>query len=179
MAIKALWKILAIIIAMLLMIVVPIMHAFESEDRFVKMALLDELDYFLDKISNSGEISPKTYMDFSNSLNRLGYPFDIELKHYKQVYVPVYENPSDFGSFAGEVHRVEELFTDFEIKDTLFPQDGKKQSSYKLQKGDYIVVTAKTDVKSKYQKLRQMLFLTSGGPVFFIRLASVVQNEAY
>lgn len=179
MLVQSLWKILAISLALVLMLIIPMMHGFETEDRFVKLNLLDELDFFLDRISQAGEISKNSYLEFKNSIDSLGYPFDIEIKHYKKIYVPVYDNPVDTNSFKGNIKRVEELYTNSEIIDTLFPKEEKIGKSYIMNKGDFVVVTVKTDVKSKYQKLREMLFLIRTEHNFFARLGSVIKNEAY
>ncbi len=180
MSIKALWQILAIITALILMVVFPIMNAFEREDDLVRIQMLDEVDYFVSKIKQTGSISKRDYELFSSSLNNLGYPFDIQIEHYKQIYVPVYENPNDFSSFNGEIMRTEELFTDNEIKEVLYPLDSSVEGkSYDMSKGDYISVSVKSKVRSKHQKLRNMIFTLDNEQFFHAKLGGLIQNEAY
>ncbi len=180
MSIKALWQILAIITALILMVIFPIMNAFEREDDMVRLQMLDEVDYFVSKIKQTGSISQRDYERFSSSLNNLGYPFDIRIEHYKQIYVPVYENPSDFSTFNGEIMRTEELYTDSEIKEILYPLDNAEMGkSYDMSKGDYISVAVKSTVKSKHQKLKTMVFGVDGEQFFYTKLGGLIQNEAY
>ncbi len=180
MSIKALWQILAILMAVLLMIMFPILNSFEKEDDFTRIQILDELDYFVSKIKQSGSISRRDYELFSSSLNKLGYPFEIKMNHYKEIYVPVYDNPSDYTSFNGEIKRVEELFTDQEIKDCLYPRKSDERGkTYYMKKGDYITVSVKSKVKSKYQKIRETFLNTSNNTFFYAKLGGLIQHEAY
>ncbi len=153
------------------------MNAFEKEDDLLRLNMLDELDYFVCKVKQSGAISQRDYQKFTSSLNKLGYPFDIKISHYKQRYVPIYDDPSDYSTFTGKIARVEELFSDSEIKDCLFPKDGTVGKTYKMSKGDYITVSIKSKVKSKYQKFRSVFLGAPSNEVFFQRLGGVIQNE--
>ncbi len=180
MLVQSLWKIFALILALVLMLVIPMVHAFEIEDRQVRLNLLDNLDFFLDEVSQTGEISKEGYLNFQNRINALGYPFEINIKHYKKIYVPVYEDPSLPSSFSGKIKVVEELFTNRDIKNTLFPkEEGISGESYKMSKGDYVVISVKTDVKTKYQKIREMLFMISPKTELLAKLGGVIKNEAY
>ncbi len=180
MSIKALWQILAIFTAVILMVLFPIMNAFENEDDLIRLQIIDELDYFVSKVKQSGSISKRDYEVFCSSLNNLGYPFDIEINHYKKIYVPVYEDPQDFNSFYGDIQGVEELFSDKDIKNCLYPLDSNvKGKPYKMNKGDFITVSVKSKVKSKHQKLKSIIFGTSDMQIFYAKLGGLIQNEAY
>ncbi len=180
MSIKALWQILAIFTALILMIIFPVMNAFEKEDDLIRLQILDELDFFLSKVKQSGSISKRDYELFNQALNNLGYPFEVKINHYKQIYVPVYDDPQDFDSFTGEIQKVEELFSDKDIKGCLYPlNSGVEGKPYNMSKGDYITVAVKSKVKSKHQKLKSMLLGVSDMQVFYAKLGGLIQNEAY
>lgn len=174
-----LWKLTGIVFALFLIIIVPIMNTFEAEDRLVRMQVLDQTDLFLEKITSTGKIRPQDYENFLNSLNKLGYPFEVELKHYKLTFVPVYEDPNDEKSFGGEIREIEELFTDEEIKSVLFPSDGSGGKPYIMQKGDSVSIEVESNVKTKFQKLRTMLFLSGKNIAFTCKFIRLVKNEAY
>ncbi len=177
MSIKALWQILSIFLAMLLMMIFPIMNSFEKQDNLVRIAMLDELDFFVSKVKSSGYISKNDYELFSESLSNLGYPFEIKISHYKKIYVPVYEDPKDFSTFNGDVKVTEELFSNSDILDTIYPKNNDKSSKYFMNKGDYILVKVKSKCKSKYQKLRESLLNTDEKTTFYSRLGGIIQNE--
>lgn len=179
MSIKALWQILAVLTAVVLMILFPIMNTFEREDDLIRLQMLDQLDYFVSKVKQSGSISRRDYELFSSKLNQLGIPFEITIEHYKQIYVPIYEDPLDFTSFHGRIQRAEELFSDAEIKARLFPIETPEQGKdYTMSKGDYISVSVKSKVKSKHQKLKSMLLGGEQEAFFYAKLGGVIQNEA-
>lgn len=178
MLVEGLWKISAIIVSIFLIIVMPLLHAYETEDRLVRMAVIDEIELFLDDISNKGEIAPDDYTAFHNKLSALGYPFSIDIKHYKKIYVPVYENPLKTDTFKGEIREVEELFSFDDIKAVIFPEEaGVTATKYLMNRGDYIVLTVKSEAITKYQGLRKMLFLTSETPALSFRMAGSIKNE--
>lgn len=180
MLIDGLWKITAIIIAIFLVVIIPLLHAFEAEDRFVKLNVLDEMDLFLEEISNKGKISQNDYLDFETRLAKLGLSFNIDIKHYKKVFVPIYEDPLNQATFDGKIEEVEELFSFSEIKDCLFPETHPKLSKpYTLNRGDYVVLSLRSETTTKYQSLRKMLFLTEEGPALSLRMARSIKNEAY
>lgn len=180
MSIKALWQMLALFTAIILMILFPIMNSFEKEDDMIRLQMIDELDYFVSKVKQTGCIDKRDYELFSDSLNRLGLPFEIRIEHYKQIYVPVYDDPLQHQSFQQKIERVEELFSDAEIKECLYPIDHpEKGKPYLMSKGDYVSVSVKSTVKSKHQKLRSVLLGAGEDSYFFAKLGGLIQNEAY
>lgn len=180
MLIDGLWKITAIIIALFLVVLIPLLHAFEAEDRFVKMSVLDEMDLFLEEISSKGKISQNDYLDFEERLSNLGLSFHIDIKHYKKIFVPVYEDPLNSATFKGKIEEVEELFSFSEIMHCLFPEKERDMGRpYPLNRGDYVVLSLRSETITKYQSLRKMLFLTEEGPALALRMARSIKNEAY
>lgn len=180
MLLEGLWKITAILVALFLVVLIPLLHAYEAEDRFTRMRVLDEMDLFLEEVCSKGLISQGDYLDFEERLSKLGYSFDIDMKHYKKILVPIYDDPLNHGSFEGRVEEVEELFGFREIRASLFPEGpGASSKPYLMNKGDYIVLALKSDMKTKYQSLRRMLFLTEEGPAFRFNMARSIKNETY
>lgn len=180
MLLEGLWKITAILVALFLIVLIPLLHAYEAEDRFTRMSVLDEMELFLEEMSSKGLITQNDYLDFEERLSKLGHSFVIDIKHYKKILVPVYDDPLDHESFKEKVEEVEELFTYSEIKNCLFPEKpGLNSSPYILNRGDYIVLSLKSETRTKYQSLRKMLFFTEEGPAFALRMARSIKNETY
>lgn len=180
MLLDGLWKISAILVALFLIVLIPLLHAYEAEDRFIRMSVLDEMELFLEEVSSKGLIRPDDYLDFEERLSKLGYSFVVDIKHYKKILVPIYEDPKNHDSFKGRIDEVEELFSFREIRDCLFPEAPPREGSpYLMNRGDYVVLSLKTEMRSKYQSLRKMLFLTEEGPAFAFRMARSIRNETY
>ncbi len=177
---NSLWNVLAIILAVFLMIVFPIMHSFEKQDQIVRLNVLNETDIFLDAIKAKGYIDKSDFINFKDKLATTGFAFDVKLEHKKMLFVPVYDDPTKEDTFTGDVRVVSELFSDYEIKDVLFGEKAKEyKATYKMSRGDVFTVIVKSKVKSKAQKLKEMLFVLNSDSVFYVKLGGSIQNEAY
>ncbi len=177
---NALWNVLAIIVAILIMIIFPIINAFEKEEQIIRLNVLSETDMFLDTIKSKGYIDRQDYKDFKRKLDENGYIFDVVFEHEKVIFVPVYGDPTVADTFTHSVKQLSEIYTDSEIKDYLFGEDlSNTENIYKMNRGDRFVVTVNTKTKTKSEKIKTMLLGIHKNNLFYVKLGGTIQNETY
>ncbi len=174
-----LWHILALLLTVTVIIIFPIVNTFEKQDRIVSVKVLNDTDLFLDKIKTKGFIDKYDFNEFKSKLSMSGYLFDIKFKHNKRIYVPVYKNINGKKTFTGKIKVMNEIFTDSEIKKSLFNDSKDFNGIYYMKRGDEFTVIVSSKVKSKVVKLKEMLFGINMNDSFYVKLNAVVQNEAY
>lgn len=180
---QGLWKLLAFILVVALLFVYPTLQMFERQDQITQMLVLEQTDIFVQLMREQGYLTPQNYMDFLKQLEATGHYFQVHLEHQQKRYVPVYTDPIDPATFAGQVKVAYYPFTDKEIKDVLFPQNqGLKIDDHKrrylFSKGDMVLVTVQSKHKSKAMAMRDMLSMShSDFPAFFTRLGGMVTHE--
>lgn len=169
-----LWKITTIIFAIVILIVFPILRVYEFRDRIIEINLESESDLFLNKIRKSGKIKKQSLENFQNKINNLGINFDIEIEHYKQVFIPVYLDENDKNSFTGEIKILEELNPNSHILDVLYKE---MKDSYNMNKGDYVHIRVIAKNQSNTSSLRKIFTGFAAKTRFFYRLSGEVIYE--
>ncbi len=175
----SLWLITSIIVVIILLIVFPVMHTMEKQDDLVQIQLMNEVNLFLHDVKTKGHITRADYEQLNAKLAQLGNHFEVTIDHQKRVFTPVYDDPLNTASFSGKISTVYDLITNQEIVEALY-STGNSTGSYYFNRGDFITICVSSTLKSRYQKMREIILQTSSDtPSFFVRLSGMVAHEAY
>ncbi|WP_010250303.1 hypothetical protein [Acetivibrio cellulolyticus] len=90
----SLGKIIAIVLAVLLLFIYPTKNEFERLDETSRIYVLTETSKFVDSVRNLGYITPVMYEEFSSRLAATNNLYEIKMEHRKKRYDPVYDDPT-------------------------------------------------------------------------------------
>ncbi len=175
----SLWLITSIIVVIVLLIIFPVMHTMEKQDDLVQIQLMNEVNLFLHDVKTKGHITRSDYEQLNAKLAQLGNYFEVKIEHQKRVFAPVYEDPLDAASFSGKISTVYDLITNQEFVEKLYSASNST-AAYYFNQGDFITVSVRSMLRSKYDRVRDFILLNSTDtPSFFVRLSGMVAHEAY
>ncbi len=175
----SLWLITSIIVIIILLIVFPVMHTMEKQDDLVQIQLINEVNLFLHDVKTKGKITRVDYEQLNAKLARLGNYFEVKIEHQKRLFAPIYDDPLNANTFSGKISTVYDLITDQEIVEALY-KTGSSTGVYYLNRGDFVTISVNSTLKSKFDRMRDIILLTSSDtPSFFVRLSGMVAHEAY
>ncbi len=169
----------AVCLGIVLLIIFPMYHIYETQDAMMQLHLVDEVDLFVNTIKSTGELKTYQYEQFVSSLNSFGVAFDVEITHKKRNLFPKYGDPNDASTFTGEVVTIyEEILTE-EIIEEMY-SNAHVGGGYSFDTGDIIVVSVVSHDKSRADKLREMLWHVSlDKPSFFTQFSGIIANETH
>jgi hypothetical protein len=177
---ESLSKMVAIIIAVILLFIFPIMNMFENQDDISRNIVFNETAKFVDSVRNLGYITPKMYNDFYKKIEATGNIYNVSLTHMHLVVNPVYTDVTDFSSFQDNAEsNFNNVYTNV-IVNTLFPNNPTGNERYKLNAGDYFVLEIFNDNKTMGTKIKE-LFLNVDLPDknIIVNYGGMVRNEDY
>lgn len=175
-------KILAVLIAVLLLYLYPISAAFEQQDDISELVVLKATTTFVDAVRDKGFVSPTMYNDFMEAIGATGNTFDVQMEHGSKKYVPVYDDPTRPETFRGSYEVHYDAFYNAQILPILFPNSTAEKDDpsrrYKLRVGDTFAVTVKNTNRTPgtilFDFLNQAI---SPNDKIFIPYGGVVRNE--
>ncbi|MBD8523757.1 MULTISPECIES: hypothetical protein [Bacillati] len=178
-------KIVAILLAIVVMIYLPTYNTFEKEEDLAYLMADQAVSDFTDNVRMKGYITPSMYEDFVQRLH-VGSPvlYKIEMTHKHKVYTPVYSDPANINTFTGKYEVQYDEFYQDQILDYLFknPAGPNEQRMYKLEKDDFFQVVIENKTKFKSTMLFDFLTFNAGEsntPVIYIPRGGMVLNEDY
>ncbi len=175
----SLWFITSIVIVIVLLIIFPVMHTMEKQDDLIEMQLMNEVNLFLHDIKSKGYMTRGDYEQLNAKLGQMGNYFEVKIEHQKRLFTPIYSDPLDIDTFSGKISTVYDLITNQEIIEKLYSKSNSA-AAYYFNRGDFITVSVRSTLKSKYDRMRDVILLTSSEtPSFFVRLSGMVAHEAY
>ncbi len=175
----SLWLITSIIVVIILLIIFPVMHTMEKQDDLVQMQLMSEVNLFLHDVKTKGQMTRVDYEQLAAKLARLGNHFEVKIEHQKRLFAPVYSDPLNATTFSGKISTVYDLITNQEIVEALYSSTNSS-GAYYFGRGDFVTISVKSTLKSKFDRMRDIILLTSSEtPTFFVRLSGMVAHEAY
>ena len=151
-------KIIGIILAFVLLVFAPMTISRMTDDMAAKRCVLNEVEMFIDRITDKSSVSGYDVNDLLLGINLYGGTFDAEVTHYKKVAV------SDGAGGANSIY----IASDFNIN-TL--GEGNK---IELEQGDAIQVKVTGIGITKGQSLLQVFFHVIEKP-FEFSLAGTVR----
>lgn len=166
----ALWKLLAFLVAVILMFVAPLMTLYDRQDAITYSVAFSAVNELVDVSRGMGEVKALNYQKLMDKLSATGNTYDVRMEHYKKVYVPVYDNAGAFQNGYEIVY--EGVFTK-EITDQL-----TATGSYDMAAGDLLYIHVENRSKTRAQLARGLLLRTSENyPVIIVRSGGMVHHE--
>jgi hypothetical protein len=183
--VNAISKMVAAILAVLLLYVYPIADSYEKQDEISFLMTNKLVVNFVDSVRNKGHITPTMYNDFVQALELTGNTFDIHMEHLHKRYTPVYTDPANSETFQSKFDVNYEGFYHGQIMAVLFPDNDllidNPSRIYKLTVGDYISVTVRNTNRTNATLLRDFLNQSNTGDSTIINIpyGGMVLNENY
>ena len=121
-------KVVAILLAAILMFIVPIFYMREEADRLRQTRIIEEITFFIDGIRNTGILSREDYSRLEKVLYHLGGGYRIDMSHYSHM---LDENGEIvlYNQIANYEEQIMECF--------------QAQNDYYLKKYDYLKIVIK------------------------------------
>ena len=152
--------VIGIFLAVILMFIFPLMSMSERHDDISQSAVQTATSEFVDKISVKGKITPEDYDQYFGSINAMsGAPYEVEIEVQHLDENPGKKASTTSPDLIGENLRYSTYTS--EITDTMF--GGAVDTSYPLNKGDNVIVTAKNSSKTWAEVLRTAFYKVTGG----------------
>ena len=98
-------KIVAILLAVILMFIVPVFYMREESDRLKQTRIIEEITFFVDGVRNTGILSREDYSRLENILYSLGGGYRISMSHYSHILDEAGEEVlyNQVANFEGEI----------------------------------------------------------------------------
>ena len=172
-------KIVAIVLAVLLMFIIPIKSEFERLDDISRIYVLNETTKFVDRVRNLGYITPRMYLEYVRNIEATDNLYEVRLEHGRKIYIPVYEE-SLSGNLEFKEEHIEEYDTSFteDIIKVLLPDSpvGGDDIILELRKGDYFAVTVFNTNRTMATKMQEMLGSNVPVEKIFVRYGGLVND---
>ncbi|PQP81806.1 hypothetical protein C0Q44_19190 [Paenibacillus sp. PCH8] len=182
--INAASKLLAVLLAVLLLYVYPAAETADRQDDIARMTATQNVTRFVDSVRTKGYISPRMFAEFEEQLAQTGNVYEVSMEHLHKKYVPHYTDPIVTNSFAGTYEVVQDGYYSAQIRERLFPSSGAASVDdlvrrYKLTTGDFFTVTLKNSNRTPSMLIREWLSGTAQASAVFIAYGGMVLNEDY
>lgn len=177
---NAISKIIAILLAAILLYLVPTYTSFQRQEDISQLIAQQAVVTFVDAARNKGYISPTMYHDFQNMLRSSGNDYKVEMVHSRKRYDPIY---SDSNVFQNDIQVSYDEFIEQDILKILFPEntlpDDDERRMYKMRVGDFFKVTITNINKTNATTMKEFLTGTHVGDVatIVIPYGGMVYNE--
>ncbi|HEX3028799.1 MAG TPA: hypothetical protein VHT34_05760 [Clostridia bacterium] len=170
-------KIIALILAVLLLFVAPILLMFENQDETSRIYVLSETSKFVDSVRSLGYISPTFYEDYQKKLSNTNNLYEIKMEHYHLSHDPVYTDFSDASTFQNDFKVNYKAAYNQEILEKIYPTSNTRDL-YKMSKGDYFCVLVYNKNKTFATKIQEMLYSTPlSASKIVVNYGGVVKDE--
>ncbi len=163
-----LWKLLAFILAVVLMFLAPIVTFYDRVDLISYNNVYSATNEFADISRELGVINKSNYNKFISTLNATGLTYDIEFEHLQKVYYPRFD---DSGNPTGSV--------EVRYEGTYGEDIGEQVLSggYVMESGDilYVQVSNSSNTVGEVLKSR-LLGLSIPKKTIFVKGGGLVHN---
>lgn len=199
----SLGKIVALILAVLLLFIYPTKNEFERLDETSRIFVLTETAKFVDSVRNLGYVTPSMYQEYVGRLGATNNSYEVRMEHRKKKFDPIYEDPSagvpatpddddtddadiDDDIYEEEVYPVSyaigfRTYYNNTIMNTMFPETpitDDLNRNYEMGKGDYFAVTVYNKNKTMATRIQEMLYNTSlNTEKIYVRYGGMVKDE--
>ncbi len=163
-----LWRILAFILAAVLIFLVPLFMFYDRMDDMSYNTAYQSVNEFAQISREIGEVNSYNYKKMIAKLNSTGLSYDVDIEHHKKLYMPVLD---ENGIETGEISCVYEGIYDGDI-------ESKLETGYKMEAGDLFYIQVKNKTRTMAESLRSSLFgfAASEGSIF-IRSGGMVHSS--
>lgn len=144
-------KIIAIILAVIILFLGPLLYMAQKQDTISQVYVSNETTKFVDSIKNTGFITRTMYMDYIKKIDQTHNLYKVEIAHSHKVVEPLYDEST--GTFLN----------DFDIYYTNTYQDEilgtfDQGEDYHFTQGDYISVKVVNRTKTLATKLMELFY---------------------
>lgn len=169
---EALWKILAFILAVVLLFVAPLITLYDRQEAITYSIVFSAVSEFTDVTREIGVVREQNLNQLLGTLSATGNTYDVQLEHYKKVYVPIYDTT---GNFMDDYYISYEGVFNADIYEAL-----TSANSYALNAGDLFFIQIENESKTRSQVARNILFNMSGDyPTIVVRNGGLVRYESH
>ncbi len=166
---ELLWKIFGIILALILIFMVPIFSFYDRMDASSYNVAYDAVSEFSSASRELGLINKYNYDRFMAKLNSTGLNYDVELEHYKKVYIPVLD---DAGNETGEIKGAYRAVYDGDLTKNIYDED------YLMEAGDMLYIRVYNKSHSTGEIIRSRIFGTSlSQGTIYVRGGGMVHSD--
>lgn len=175
-------KITAALLAVVLLFVVPAVHAAQRDEDIGILSAYNTVVQFVDAVRNKGYLSSGMYSDFTQQLEQFGMVYDIEMEHQHKVYHPEYTDAADARSFQNQYSIHYSTYYTEDIVQTLYPDvvdTGVQEDNpkYELEIGDYFNVKVIRKSTSIYEIINSFIIGSSNHEPKFLQYGGMILNE--
>lgn len=168
-------KLIAMLLACVLLFIVPTIHSFEQQDEVTRIYVLNKTMQFVDGVRNTGTLTRDMYEDFLLSLSATNVTYDVKMEHYNKQIIPVYANPGVPSSFTGTYDTHYQLFIHDEILRDLY-----SGGSYTYKEGDFFNIHVLNGEKTIATRLRELLTLSNlPKEKIMVAYGGMIKNETH
>lgn len=154
----SLGKIISIFLALLLIIIFPVLSFGQLQDEASRTIVFSKTTQFVDSVRSLGYITPEMYENLRANISRTGLYYDIKMEHYHKTVMPMLERSGNsYVVKPSTYHSYDNIITNEEIMDTLFPHNPSQQKNYYLSKEDYFVLSVHNVTPSIATKIAQII----------------------
>lgn len=169
---NSLWKILAFIVAIILMFAAPMMTMYDRQDAITYSVVFSAVGEMADLTRELGVLNDANYVAMMDLLSATGNTYTVELEHYKKVYMPVYDGA---GVFQNDYETIYQGAFNADIMTAL-----QGSGTYKMAAGDLFFVHVENKSKTKSQIIREILFDQGDNfPTIIVRSGGMIHHEPY
>lgn len=176
-------KILAALLAVLLLYVVPAIQQALRQEDITLLAANHSLTEFVDSVRTKGYISPVMYEEFSRNLEAAGRNYEVEMEHQHKTYHPEYTDPADPSTFQQEYSIQYQNHYTSELLAVIFPNNieprDSKERKYLLEAGDYFTVSIHPKDADALSAWTSMLYHSEARQEQSSHYGGMVLNEDY
>ncbi len=166
---EMLWKIFAIILAVILVFIAPILMFYDRMDATTYNIAYDAVNEFVDSSRELGVINKSNYDKFAAKLAATGLIYDVEVEHYKKVYIPVI---GDDGKETGEIKSAYQGVFDSDILGSIEDDD------YILEAGDMLYLRVYNKSASMGELIKARIFgLSVSEGTIYVRSGGMVHSS--
>ncbi|GGH48869.1 hypothetical protein GCM10008014_13000 [Paenibacillus silvae] len=183
--INAASKLLAVLLAVLLLYIYPAAETAQRQDDIARMTASQSVTRFVDAVRTKGYISPRMLAEFEEQLAETCNNYELSMEHLHKKYVPRYTDPMNQSSFTGTYEVVHDGYYLSQIRESLFPVSGTLTMDdpgrrYKLSVGDFFSVSLKSTNRTPSMLIREWLQGgTAQAAAVFTAHGGMVLNEDY
>jgi hypothetical protein len=146
-------RVFAIILAVLLMFIFPLLDSWERQDDLSYMAAYSAVVEFVDSVRNTGFMTPDMVESLRYTLAATGNTYEIEMEKRHILYFP---NGTPTSELIYKYEFTSQIEQDLSEKLAAEGPNGK----YGFVKGDYFYVSVKNTNKTQSTVMKQFLYAT-------------------
>lgn len=167
-------KIVALMIAILLLFIAPILYLAQKQDAITQSYVMSETVAFVDAIKNNGYLTDDMYNLFIRKLDDTNNLYEVKIEHAHQVINPLYKEES--GEFLNDVS----INYKTTYEDTILKEIYEGSGIYTFDQGDYISVKIVNRSKTFAAKLQQIIYAREIPSIqIYVTYGGMIRDENY